>query len=111
MTERNEVPCNGCRACCKGERVVLALDRGDSLDDYWTTPVEINGEIVPTIAHKPNGECVYLTTHGCAVHANAPWACRTFDCRRWFRKLDAFEPLLQVDDLEGEVAAAALKRL
>lgn len=33
------------------------------------------------IAHKANGECVYLGENGCTIHDRAPSLCRVVDCR------------------------------
>lgn len=33
------------------------------------------------LAHKPNGECIYLGATGCNIHGNAPQQCRQMDCR------------------------------
>jgi hypothetical protein len=33
------------------------------------------------VAHKPNGECVYLDEKGCSIHDHAPWLCKIADCR------------------------------
>ena len=34
------------------------------------------------IAHQENGDCVYLDRDaGCKIHYDAPYKCRTMDCR------------------------------
>ena len=33
------------------------------------------------LAHKPNGECLYLDGGGCGIHDRAPSMCRSADCR------------------------------
>ncbi len=33
------------------------------------------------LAHKPNGECIYLEPGGCSIHDRAPSLCRSADCR------------------------------
>jgi hypothetical protein len=40
------------------------------------------------IAHKPNGECIYLDEHGCSIHDHAPSLCRTADCRSLAIRID-----------------------
>jgi hypothetical protein len=40
------------------------------------------------IAHKPNGECIYLDEHGCTIHDKAPSLCRSADCRSLAARLD-----------------------
>lgn len=36
---------------------------------------------VRMLAHKPNGDCLYLTGVGCAIHESKPQQCREMDCR------------------------------
>jgi Fe-S-cluster containining protein len=33
------------------------------------------------LAHKANGDCIYLEEKGCSIHGRAPYMCRTMDCR------------------------------
>jgi hypothetical protein len=33
------------------------------------------------IAHKPNGDCIYLAERGCSIHDRAPSLCKAADCR------------------------------
>jgi hypothetical protein len=40
------------------------------------------------VAHKPNGECAYLTADGCSIHDHAPSLCQTADCRSVAARLD-----------------------
>lgn len=108
MADRNTVPCNGCRACCRREHVVLSPERGDDVLEYHT--VSVDGGTARMLDHKLSGDCVYLGDDGCTIHDRAPWACRQFDCRRWLAGL-ATEDLLQVDDPEGDIARAARERL
>lgn len=72
------VPCQGCRLCCQGDAVRLEdedLNRG-----YETEPHPyIPGALM--IAHKPDGDCVYLDENGCTIHGRAPALCRAADCR------------------------------
>ena len=73
-----EVPCNGCTLCCQGDAVRLETE--DLGEGYHTEPHPyIAGAVM--IAHKPNGECVYLDERGCTIHNTAPSLCRTADCR------------------------------
>ena len=69
------VPCNGCTACCKQDRVVLG-----PLDDpkayAWH---EEEGYAV--LDRKAGGECIYLAADGCSIHGRAPQICQRFDCR------------------------------
>ncbi len=40
------------------------------------------------LAHKPNGDCIYLDDHGCRIHDRAPSLCRIADCRSIALKLN-----------------------
>jgi hypothetical protein len=40
------------------------------------------------IAHKPNGDCIYLDEQGCSIHDRAPSLCRSADCRSLAVKID-----------------------
>jgi hypothetical protein len=40
------------------------------------------------LAHKPNGECVYLKKNGCSIHDHAPFLCRLADCRSLALRFD-----------------------
>ena len=40
------------------------------------------------LAHKPNGECVYLANNGCSIHEHAPSLCRLADCRSLALRFD-----------------------
>ena len=33
------------------------------------------------LAHKPNGDCIYLYDTGCSIHNMAPSLCKSADCR------------------------------
>jgi hypothetical protein len=73
-----EIPCNGCTLCCQGDAV--RLDKEDVSRGYQTEPHPfVQGALM--LAHKPNGECVYLNKDGCSIHDHAPSLCRIADCR------------------------------
>ena len=109
MADRNAVPCNGCRACCRREQVGLSPERGDDPLQYCTVPY---GDGERMLAHRDNGDYVYLGDDGCTIHDRAPWACRMFDCRRWLAgSSGAMQDLLRVDDPEGDIIRAAHERL
>jgi hypothetical protein len=73
-----EVPCNGCTFCCQGDAIKLEAE--DLSMNYKTEPHPyIPGTLM--IAHKPNGDCIYLDKNGCNIHNNAPSLCRSADCR------------------------------
>jgi hypothetical protein len=105
---RVPVPCGGCKACCHRERIVLAPDE----TGYVTEPAlgpDVPGD-ARMLAHKPNGDCIYLGEQGCTIWESAPRVCQAFDCRRWLAKID-YPKELMPDDLDGEVAAAARRLL
>lgn len=80
-----EVPCNGCTLCCQGDAIRLEVE--DRAEDYHTEPhPRIPGALM--LAHKPNGECIYLDEHGCSIHGRAPSLCRIADCRAVALKID-----------------------
>jgi len=73
-----EVPCNGCTACCHGDAVRLLPQ--DDPDEYITEPHDyMIGRLM--LAHKSNGDCIYLGGHGCTIHDRRPQMCRQMDCR------------------------------
>ena len=58
----------------------MRLEPEDEKMGYATEPHPyIPGALM--IAHKPNGECVYLDENGCGIHDHAPSLCRIADCR------------------------------
>ena len=75
----DSVPCDGCTRCCHGDAVRL-LD-SDDLSKYQTEPHPYMPE-VRVVAHKPNGDCLYLGDEGCTIHDTKPQMCREMDCRR-----------------------------
>jgi hypothetical protein len=79
------VPCNGCTLCCEGDAV--KIEKEDLGKNYYTEPHPyISGELM--IAHKQNGDCIYLIENGCSIHDNAPALCRYADCRSLALKFD-----------------------
>lgn len=73
-----QVPCNGCTLCCQGDAV--KLEREDVSRGYAMEPHPfISGALM--LAHKPNGECIYLEKDGCNIHDHVPSLCRIADCR------------------------------
>jgi uncharacterized protein len=107
-----KVPCNGCTACCKGQRIILTeADKGQK---YRITPTRKgnDGKTQWMLQHKPNGDCVYLDDYGCTIHDRAPQACRDFDCRKWFAAFSLPERILvATEPLDAECAKAAAERI
>ncbi len=89
------VPCNGCTLCCQGDAVRLTKD--DDPKEYLTEPHPyIPGALM--LAHKPNGDCIYLEENGCSIHGRAPSLCRSADCRPLALKYD-FTAAMQLHQL------------
>lgn len=65
------------------------------------------------LAHKANGECVYLGKKGCTIHDRAPIVCKAFDCRRWLKAiLDAnYTPVGDIDQATLDAAWARIDTL
>lgn len=110
---RNSVPCNGCQACCKNQRIILTA--ADDPSQYITIPTKRGnqGKLQLMLAHKANGDCIYLDEGGCSIHDRAPQVCKSFDCRAWFRSFTESdrELLLSDDSYDRETARAAKARL
>jgi Fe-S-cluster containining protein len=82
---RNDVPCNGCSLCC--QRDTIRLEQDELKQGYQTVPHPfIIGARM--LAHKSNGECIYLEGYGCGIHDQAPALCRIADCRSIAAKYD-----------------------
>jgi Fe-S-cluster containining protein len=76
-----KLDCGECHACC---RIGCPLTPADDPDDYLTNAVTVDGKTHHSLQRKPNGDCIYLDQHGCAIHGRAPQACRDFDCRIFY---------------------------
>lgn len=72
------VPCNGCTLCCRGDAIRLLPE--DHAEIYLTEPHPTAADAL-MLAHKSNGECIYLDGRGCTIHDRAPSLCRSADCR------------------------------
>ncbi len=73
--KHSAVPCNGCTACCKHDRVYLG-PKDDPKYFRWH-----NEDGYAVLDRKDNGDCVYLTEAGCGIHDKAPEICKRMDCR------------------------------
>ncbi len=82
---RRDVPCNGCTLCCQKDAIRLQDEDDPGMYRTETHPYIPGARM---IAHKPNGECVYLGAHGCTIHGRAPALCRDADCRGIAARLD-----------------------
>ena len=74
------VPCNGCTACCKHDRVFLG-PKDDPKAYRWHVE-----DVYAVLDRNEDGSCVYLTPAGCGIHGSAPDICRRMDCRVLFMK-------------------------
>jgi len=74
----NKVPCNGCTICCHSDAIRLL--EGDDVSFYMTVKHPYIKDAL-MLAHKENGECIYLEETGCGIHDYAPLLCRQADCR------------------------------
>ena len=74
-----DVPCNGCTACCRSDRVFLG-PADDPKAFAWHAEV-IDGLRYAVLDRQADGACVYLTATGCGIHGAAPAICRRMDCR------------------------------
>ena len=90
-----KVPCNGCTLCCQGDAIRLLEE--DNPDEYITEPHSyIPGALM--LAHKPNGDCIYLEEKGCSIHDRAPSLCKSADCRSIAFKYN-FETALKLHEM------------
>lgn len=77
MSEGN-VPCNGCTRCCRGDAIRILPDEDPAA---WKTVPHPLAPGARMLAHKPNGDCTYLSDEGCSIQETKPRMCREMDCR------------------------------
>jgi len=73
-----DVPCNGCTRCCHNDAVRI-LPHEDPAK--WHTVPHDYAAGARMLAHKPNGDCVYLGATGCTIQHDKPQQCYEMDCR------------------------------
>lgn len=113
------VPCAGCHACCKRERVILYPEYGDDVASYQTEPAPSDkiGSMIygaeprRMLCHKPNMDCIYLGEDGCTIWDRAPAMCRQFDCRKMFMRFTRAERRQFRNVLDNDVMRAGRERL
>ena len=89
------VPCNGCTLCCQGDAIRLMEE--DNPLEYLTEPHPyFPGDLM--LAHKQNGDCIYLNEKGCSIHSHAPLLCRSGDCRTLALKYN-FETAIRLHEV------------
>ena len=77
--QAGHVPCDGCTLCCRGDAIRILPN--DDPAQFQTAPHDhFKGQLM--LAHKPNGDCVYLEEYGCSIHGRAPQMCKEMDCRQ-----------------------------
>jgi Fe-S-cluster containining protein len=90
-----KVPCDGCTLCCQGDAIRMLEE--DRPEEFITEPHSyIPGALM--LAHKPNGDCIYLDEKGCSIHTRAPSLCRSADCRALAFKYN-FETALKLHEI------------
>lgn len=72
------VPCDGCRACCERELLILHPEHGDDPADFECYRLP-DGRYA--LRQTPTLACIYLGESGCSIWARRPATCREFDCR------------------------------
>jgi len=82
-SEKTEVPCEGCTACCSsGQGLFLHPEKGDDVESYQCqVTADRAGNTVFLLATTPAGACIYLGPSGCTIYHRRPLLCRSFDCR------------------------------
>lgn len=68
--------CGDCCACCIKEDIYMIPGRGDDPSKYQT----VESPEGTKLAHKLNGECIYLIDNKCSIYEDRPSVCRRFDC-------------------------------
>lgn len=100
-----DVPCDGCTLCCQGDAIRLLPE--DDANTYITEPhATLAGERM--LAHKSNGDCIYLAEGGCSIHSRRPRMCREMDCRYLAQRISW---VLAIDlAIQGRLPLAVWKR-
>jgi Fe-S-cluster containining protein len=87
MSDRVNVPCAGCTACCRtagtkyGGVFLRETDDSTQYVHHWAYH-PLTGVYGREIDVTKDGDCVYLDGNGCTIYDRAPEACRIFDCRQ-----------------------------
>lgn len=82
---RAVVPCNGCTLCCQGD--LIRIEPHEHALPFRTEPHPVMAG-ARMLAHKPNGDCIYLESGRCTIHGHAPELCQAADCRIIAAKYD-----------------------
>ena len=82
--QHGNVPCDGCTLCCRGDAIRMLPS--DDISKYQTIPHDhFKGQLM--LAHKANGECIYLADYGCTIQGDKPQMCTEMDCRQLAQKI------------------------
>lgn len=79
--------CNRCLSCCRFKKIQLnpyeiarlADNRGLSTTAFIARHTTTGGTVLQS---KPDGTCIFLDAHGCAVHPDRPLVCRLYPLGR-----------------------------
>lgn len=120
------VSCGSCRACCRGDAIVLHPEHGDDPSQYETEemPQSMQAEVdkmfgvnrgrALILKRAENGDCLYLSREtGCTIYERRPAICREFNCAKMVDKL-GLEGLKKVASkglVSQEVLTAGIARL
>jgi len=75
------VPCKTCRACCRGDILILPMDTHSGYETVkFDHPLLGPAE---RLAQNPDGTCIYLDG-GCSIYDKRPTVCKAFDCRKFY---------------------------
>lgn len=100
-----DVPCNGCTLCCHNDAVRI-LPHEDA--SKWQTEPHPMLYDARMLAHKPNGDCVYLGERGCTIQHDKPQMCYEMDCRLLARRISWTQA--RKLNADGAFQLAVLKR-
>jgi Fe-S-cluster containining protein len=93
-TKLPKLHCDGCRACCLGDTIILMPEKGDRPQKWpGNTELVLQGPNAGKTALKKgsDGNCVFLDEKGCTIHGKAPHMCGYYDCRVHVLNVEARE--------------------
>jgi Fe-S-cluster containining protein len=126
MSNVDIVACGACRACCRGDAIVLHPEHGDDPTQYETVPMPeadqksldrnlgIRRNRVLMLKHGADGNCIYLDEKtGCTIYDRRPLICRQFNCAKMVEALglDGLRNAMAKGLLSKDVVQAGLTRM
>lgn len=84
----SDVPCNGCRACCTKQVVIVVPEDEPNLEVFKLRDL---GKGVQIIDVLENGDCAHLGPDGCTIYGRRPAVCVAYDCRLQFLMMNRAE--------------------